>query len=208
MKTNIIYSISIVIVFSILAGASIDERGNLKGWFICAIIIGLVIGIYIVVAPAMLEKKLKKKRIALEDKLDRWYRNYVVLHGKPDKTIRIIEDDFFTVINVHDNSHIIRINDDILLSYKDIIGCTLTDNTSIKHGEMKAETTSYGFSSLNASVSDTRIKQNNSDILRDYTVLVNINNIVNPVIRIHVGFDEILANQIVALFNVIILNNK
>jgi hypothetical protein len=50
----------------------------------------------------------------------------------------------------------------------------------------------------------TEYIQEDDRTIHDYTVIININSISNPVIRIHTGRDGKLTNEIVGLMNVII----
>lgn len=51
---------------------------------------------------------------------------------------------------------------------------------------------------------NTEFIQGNDRTIHDYTVIINMNSIVEPIIRIHTGEDGRLTNEIVGLMNVII----
>lgn len=119
------------------------------------------------------------------------------------------DQDEVKAVCVHNDKKCIFIVDDFY-NYRDIIGCSLTDNTSIEHGLITGTTTTSGISyspnafTLSSSTSKSQFQQANSNILRDYTVLINVNSITMPVIRLHVGQNEAIANDIIGLINVII----
>ena len=50
----------------------------------------------------------------------------------------------------------------------------------------------------------TEFTQGNDYTVHDYTVIININSISDPIIRIHTGKDGTLTNEIVGLMNVIL----
>ena len=108
-------------------------------------------------------------------------------------------------------------------NFRDIINCTFTDNPTTIKGKINATTkTNTGSMVGRAIVGDiiagpagaviggstakknTEFSQENDTIIHDYTVIININSISNPIIRIHTGIRGKLTNEIVALMNVII----
>ncbi len=50
--------------------------------------------------------------------------------------------------------------------------------------------------------------QGDDTVQHDYTIVINVDSLSNPILRIHVGRDGVLANEIVGLMNVIINRNK
>ena len=55
---------------------------------------------------------------------------------------------------------------------------------------------------------ETTVKQENDKVIHDYTVIVNINSLSEPIVKIPLGSDGAKVNEIVGLMNVIISRNK
>ena len=53
---------------------------------------------------------------------------------------------------------------------------------------------------------ETIYKQKDDIVKHDYTVIINVNSISNPIVRINLGDNGKLVNEIVATMNVIIMN--
>lgn len=147
-------------------------------------------------------------------------------YGEPDKTI-ILED-----LNI--NKEIIafgKVNRIWILGNDlpmcDVLSCTFNDNQEVIKGKVTYETkTKSGNMVKRAVVGDvlfggagaviggstakktTTAIQENDKIQHDYTVIINVNSLSNPVIRIYLGQKGHKVNEIVGLMNVIIGRNK
>lgn len=55
---------------------------------------------------------------------------------------------------------------------------------------------------------ETTVKQENDKIIHDYTVIININSLSEPIVKIPLGTDGTKVNEIVGLMNVIISRKK
>lgn len=114
-----------------------------------------------------------------------------------------------------------------MYDFKDIIGVSLSDDQRIVHGQTFSSTkTSTGSMIGRAVVGDlvagpvgsiiggstasknTTVTQGDDSVAHDYTILINVNSISNPVIRINTWNDDELTNRILGLFNVIVERNK
>lgn len=114
-----------------------------------------------------------------------------------------------------------------MYDFKDIIGVSLSDDQRIVHGQTVSSTkTSTGSMIGRAVVGDlvagpvgsiiggstasknTTVTQGDDSVAHDYTILINVNSISNPVIRINTWNDDELTNRILGLFNVIVERNK
>ena len=108
-------------------------------------------------------------------------------------------------------------------SFKDVISCTFSDNPRIVKGKITAVTKSKNGNVIGraivgdvvagpagAIIGGTTAKKNTEYIqeddktIHDYTVIINMNSIAEPIIRIHTGEDGKLTNEIVGLMRVII----
>ena len=113
------------------------------------------------------------------------------------------------------------------LPMSDIISCTFNDNQRVEKGKVSYETkASTGNMAKRAVVggillggtgaviggatakTDTVVNQENDKIINDYTVIININSLSDPIVRIHLGKDGVKVNEIVGLMNVIINRRK
>lgn len=143
-------------------------------------------------------------------------------YGQPDKTI-IFE-------NLNLDKEIVAFGEAnrvwILgrdLSMGDILSCSFNDDQQIEKGNISYETkTNTGNMAKRAIVGgvltggvgaaiggatatkETTVKQANDKVIHDYTVIININSLSEPIIRIPLGADGAKANEIVGLMNVII----
>jgi type II secretory pathway pseudopilin PulG len=229
MKRRILYSILIVAIFGILGGASLGDDGS--DWLLIIAIVAFAILAAIVQLSvekskreqAELERKRREEEREKAEKAYRaWYSRYVAENGAPDKTIEIEEFNRDNVIHVHEAAKQIYICGKTY-DFKDIISCTFSDSPTVIKGAVKAVTKSNDGSTIGRAIvgdviagsagaiiggttgkKTTEFHQENDRTVHDYTVVININSIANPVLRIHTGEDGKLTNEIVGLMNVII----
>ena len=147
-------------------------------------------------------------------------------HGVPDTTIFWKDYDINSEINVYENQKKVFIMGKEY-SFSDILSCTFTDNPTTIKGKMTAISNSKGDNgnTIGRAIvggaiagpagaiiggttakrqTQTEYKQDNDVTYHDYTVIINVNSITNPIIRIHTADDGKLTNDIVGLMNVII----
>lgn len=233
MKTKSILSSLILLVFAILGGGSFDSDGSLSAWVGIVILVFVIVIIASAINQSTIDDEKKKKReevrIKREQELKEKRRQYEVLkqifigeNGTPDKSIIIDELDFNSEIHAYESSKKVFILGKEY-SFKDIISCTFSDNPRITKGKVTAITKSntgdvIGRSivgdviggSAGAIIGGTSAKkhteyiQEDDKTIHDYTVIININSIADPIIRIHTGERGKLTNEIVGLMNVII----
>lgn len=114
-----------------------------------------------------------------------------------------------------------------IVDFKDILGCSLSDNSHTERGTVKYETKTSTGSMLGRAVvggvltggvgavvggatakkNTITVPQGNDKVIHDYTVLVNVNSLENPLLRINCGKDGAKANDVIAVINVIIRQN-
>lgn len=111
-------------------------------------------------------------------------------------------------------------------AFEQIIGCRLVDNATVKKGEITAVTsTNNGDMFKRAVVGDivggsagaviggatakkeTTFTQQDDTIIHSYTIIINIKDLVKPVISINLGSKGITANEIEGLINAVISMN-
>lgn len=233
MKTKSILSSLILLVFVILGGGSFDENGHLSVWVWVVGIIFVVIFIIAAISGSQEEAKKKAReeqlRLEREEKLKIQTEEYNALkqqflatNGVPDKSLVISDLDLNSEIHVYESSKKVFILGKEY-SFKDVISCTFSDNPRIVKGKITAVTKSKNGNVIGraivgdvvagpagAIIGGTTAKKNTEYIqeddktIHDYTVIINMNSIAEPIIRIHTGEDGKLTNEIVGLMRVII----
>ena len=106
---------------------------------------------------------------------------------------------------------------------KSILSCTFTDNKNVVKGQLTSTTTTNSGNMVKRAVvgdvllgpagaiiggstaSKATITTQDSDkVVHDYTVILNVDSLSEPIIRVHIGSDENTVNEIVGLMNVVI----
>ena len=171
------------------------------------------------------KKRWEERERILNIKKDTYNKQKKILieeNGTPDKTIVIEEYDFNAEIHVYESKKNVFILGN-KYNFNDIISCTFSDSPTTIKGKINATTKTNTGSMLGraivgdlvagpagaiigGSTAEKNIEfiQENDTIIHDYTVIININSISNPIIRVHTGKRGGLTNEIVALMNVII----
>lgn len=179
------------------------------------------------------EEKLrleKARKQAEKEKQEQIYNSekekLIEKYGEPDKTIVVEELNLSKeIIAFGKVNRIWLLGKDLPMG--DIINCTFNDNQRIEKGKVSYETkTSTGNMAKRAVVGgvllggtgaviggatakkNTVVNQENDKLIHDYTVIININSLSDPIIRIPLGKDGAKVNEIVGLMNVIINRRK
>lgn len=233
MRSKSILSSLILLAFAILGAGSFDEHGNIAGW-VWMIVIVIVVFFFIMMIEAIQEEEKRKEkkeqaRLKREEKLKAQTEEYETLkqqflttNGTPDKTLVIDKLDLNSEIHVYESSKRVFIHGKEY-AFKDVMSCTFSDNPRVIKGKITAITKSKNGSVIGRAIvgdvvagpagaiiggttakKNTEFIQGNDKTVHDYTVIINMNSIVEPVIRIHTGEDGKLTNEIVGLMNVII----
>ena len=230
MRSKLILSSLILLTFAILGAGSFDEHGNIAGW-VWMIVFIIVVFFIIMMIEAIQEgeKREEQARLKREEKLKAQTEEYETLkqqflttNGTPDKTLVIDKLDFNSEIHVYESSKRVFIHGKEY-AFKDVMSCTFSDNPRVIKGKITAVTKSKNGSVIGRAIvgdvvagpagaiiggttakKNTEFIQGNDKTVHDYTVIINMNSIVEPVIRIHTGEDGKLTNEIVGLMNVII----
>ena len=233
MKSKSILSMLILLAFAVLGGGSVNENGNLESW-VWLVIAAFAIIFTIAIVSASEEESKKRvqeenARLEREEKLRIKKEEYnsqkqlfLAENGTPSKTLIINEYDINSEINVYENSKKIFILGREFL-FKDVMSCTFSDSPRVIKGKMIAVTKSKNGSVIGRSIvgdvvagpagaiiggttakKHTEYIQEDDKTVHDYTVVINMNSISEPIIRIHTGENGKLTNEIVGLMNVII----
>lgn len=233
MRSKLILSSLILLAFAILGAGSFDEHGNIAGW-VWMIVIVIVVFFFIMMIVAIQEEEKRKEkkeqaRLKREEKLkaqtveyETLKQQFLTTNGTPDKTLVIDKLDLNSEIHVYESSKRVFIHGKEY-AFKDVMSCTFSDNPRVIKGKITAITKSKNGSVIGRAIvgdvvagpagaiiggttakKNTEFIQGNDKTIHDYTVIINMNSIVEPVIRIHTGEDGKLTNEIVGLMNVII----
>lgn len=146
-------------------------------------------------------------------------------HGVPDKTIVLAENDINSEIRIYSEKHAMALLGR-MYDLSMFISANCTDNPSSRRGDATmvtsgdsrtgsigaASTGNGGFmgSSLSRSKIEmqSKIKYESDQVQHDYTVWINVKDLINPLIEIHVGEDQRKAMEIVSIINSIATNNS
>ena len=233
MKTKSFFSLLLLLVFAILGAGSVDDNGNIEEWvlllFLAIIIFSIIVGI---ISNEQEEERKKRhlkfaeeKKRELEAKTEEYNelkQHFLTTNGTPDKSIIIKKLDINSEIHVWEMSKKVFIMGKEF-EFKDVMSCTFSDNPRVIKGKVTAVTKSKNGSVIGRSIvgdlvagpagaiiggttakKHTEFHQENDRTIHDYTVIININSISEPIIRIHTDNDGKLTNEIVGLMNVII----
>lgn len=233
MKAKSILSMLILLAFAVLGGGSVDDNGNLESWVWVVIAVFALLFIYIIVSASQeaSEKRVQEEnaRLEREEKLrilkeeyNAQKQKFLAENGTPSKSLIINEFDMNSEIHVYENSKKIFIQGKEYL-FKDIMSCSFSDTPRVIKGKMIAVTKSKNGSVIGRSIvgdvvagpagaiiggttakKHTEYIQEDDKTVHDYTVIINMNSISEPIIRIHTGENGKLTNEIVGLMNVII----
>lgn len=233
MKTKSILSLLILLAFCVLGGGSFDDNGDLSAW-VWVVIVVVILFIVISVIMSINEDSKKKERaeqarLRREERVKAQTEEYNVLkqqfvetNGTPDKSLIISNLDINSEIHVYEKTKKVFIMGKEY-SFRDIISCTFSDNPRIVKGKVTAITKSKNGNVIGRSIvgdviagpagaiiggttakKHTEYIQEDDKTVHDYTVIINMNSISEPIIRIHTGQDGKLTNEIVGLMKVII----
>ena len=228
MKLKTFLSSIAVILYGVLAGASIDgQQIGIISIFIVFFVVCIIIST--LKEENEREKKRKEKREKREqeklEKIERynqWLEKYISENGTPDKTITIKENDSNEVIHVHETKKSVYIQGK-MYSFSDIMSCTLADSPKTIKGKIVATTKSKNSSTIGRAIvgdliagpagaiiggttgkKNTVYHQGEDTVIHNYMVVINLNSIANPILRINTGWNGMLTNEIIGLMNVII----
>ncbi len=153
-------------------------------------------------------------------------RNLEIDNGKLTKKISLKECDLKEDIIVFKESEKIWICGE-MYSFKDILGYNLTDNQQLKKGDIEFKTKASTADMLGRSFwgkflagdigatvgattgeKSTIAVQQNDVVLHEYFITINVDSLEKPTIRLSLGDNEALTNEIAGLINVIIKRNS
>ena len=168
------------------------------------------------------QKVTKQKEQQFQDD----YNKLVTLYGEPIKSFIIKQNSINDSVFIFEKVNRVWLCGSDL-AMKDILKCSFSDDYSIQKGhiEYRSKTKTNTGSMISRSLvggvllggigaviggstanktTKTIASQGNNKVVHNYTVIINVNSLVNPIIRINAKNDGELVNDITGLFNVII----
>lgn len=232
-KIKSILSLLFLFAFAIIGGGSIEDDGSISSWvWIVAVILAVFVVVAGISANQKEKEKKeqemerqKKREAALKAKAEEYEiqkQSFLAENGVPDKSIIITENEIDSEIHVYESKKTIFVMGKPY-DFNDIMSCTFSDNSKTIKGKISAVTKSDNGNVIGRSIvggvvggsagaviggatakKNTEYIQEDDKVIHDFTVIININSITNPIIRINTGEDGKLTNEIVGLMNVII----
>lgn len=234
MKTKSIVSSFTLLMFTILCSGASDDKGNSFPWNVVVSIVFLALCIFVpLMIGKYRENKVRKRKKEQLEELEKVLNEkrkiyeenkqaFIGVNGIPDKSLPTNDLDFNAEIHVYEKSKKVFILGKEY-SFNDIISCTLSDSPRIAKGKMTAITKSNTGDVIGRSIvgdviggsagaiiggatasKHTEYIQEDDKTIHDYTVIINMDSIAEPIIRIHTGENVKTTNEIVGLMNVII----
>lgn len=207
---------------------------NILGWFLIVVSVGfLFLMINVSKQNKIDQEKEIQRRIKLTEQKEIDKREYerkkmelTEKYGQIDKEIVLSENNIKNAILAFSKtSRIWLAGNDLPMSC--VLSCSLSDNSKIIKGRATIQSKTNtgdmakravvggvllgGAGALAGSVTakrDGTILQEEDNIIHNYTVLVNIDSLSNPIVQLQCASNRLLADEIVGLLNVIINRNK
>lgn len=232
-KIKSILSLLFLMAFVIIGGGSIEDDGTISSWVWIVVAVLAVFVIVAGISASNQEKEKKEKELEIQrqrkaelkakaEEYEIQKKTFLSENGDPDKSIIIRENEIGSEIHVYESKKTIFIMGKPY-SFNDIMSCTFDDNPKTIKGKISAVTKSDNGNVIGRSIvggvvggsagaviggatakKNTEYIQEDDKVIHNYTVIINMNSITNPIIRINTGEDGKLTNEIVGLMNVII----
>lgn len=170
--------------------------------------------------------QIQEKKAALAREKQTRIEEYEAQYGECTKVISNPGDSNQDFIRVYEQPAVIIIND-VKYGFDEIIGYCLTDNSRVIKGELSSSTSTSNTSAIGRAVvgaalggvagaviggatakQTTEFNQGEDKTIHDFTVNINVNRLSEPLVKLHIGKNEDLANEIAALINAIVVRNK
>jgi hypothetical protein len=223
-KLKTIITTFLLIIFCIIGGGTFNSDFYIGIGTILIIVAIFFMFVHIIYKHEKKKYKNQLKSVDQEAVYKLWLQNYIKENGNPDKIINIKDNDTSQIIIVHEITKQMYMLGHFL-NFKDILSCNCSDSPRIIKGTIISEVSSNNCSAIGRAIIGNAIAgtsgaiiggttcgekaefiQSDDRIAHDYTIIININSIANPVLSIHTGEDEKLTNEIIGLLNVIIVH--
>lgn len=169
--------------------------------------------------------QIQEKKEVSERERQNQITEYESQYGQCTKVISN-PSDFSHDIRVYEESSVIILNGEKYY-FNEIIGYNLSDNSKVIKGEISSSTSTSNASALGRAVvgaalggvagaviggatakQKTEYQQGIDKTIHDYTVNINVNRLSEPLVKLHIGENEDIANEIAALINAIVARNN
>lgn len=219
--TKSFFSGFVLFLFLIAACGSDDSKTTLGFILIpIAIIVGVIA---IIVQPNKTDEEQKKKAIEMEERKKAKHKHLIETFGNPTKEICYNTESYLFVFEQKAN---ILLNNQTY-NFEDIINYNVSDNAVTIYSATVSETKTSTGSMLGraviggiltggagaiiggATAGKTTITQGGtSTIEHHYEINITVNSISNPIVKLNLGNDSDIVNEISSLLSVILTRNN
>ena len=216
-----ILSAVILTIFLLAAGGS--SEGEIAFWFISMIALFIIMVIYQLVNFSKEEKIKKQKEIEDQEKNKNKLEELKSTFNAP--ITKVINYDIKKFVFISEEKSLIMLNEHIY-HFKEILDFTLSDNSVVVFTPTTSKTTTNTGSMLGRAIvggvltggvgaviggatasQTTQTSEGTSHTKHDYTLVITVNNLSNPVENIHIGSSENYAREISSILSIIVSRN-
>lgn len=216
-----ILSAVILTIFLLAAGGS--SEGEIAFWFISVIALFIIMVIYQLVNSSKEEKIKKQKEIEDQERNKNKLEELKSTFNAP--ITKVINYDIQKYVFISEEKSLILLNEHIY-HFKEILDFTLSDNSVVVFTPTTSKTTTNTGSMLGRAIvggvltggvgaviggatasQTTQTSEGTSHTKHDYTLVITVNNLSNPVENIHIGSSENYAREISSILSIIVSRN-
>ena len=216
-----ILSAVILTIFLLAAGGS--SEGEIAFWFISMIALFIIMVIYQLVNSSEEEKIKKQKEIEDQERNKNKLEELKSTFNAP--ITKVINYDIQKYVFISEEKSLIMLNEHIY-HFKEILDFTLSDNSVVVFTPTTSKTTTNTGSMLGRAIvggvltggvgaviggatasQTTQTSEGTSHTKHDYTLVITVNNLSNPVENIHIGSSENYAREISSILSIIVSRN-
>lgn len=216
-----ILSAVILTIFLLAAGGS--SEGEIAFWFISMIALFIIMVIYQLVNSSKEEEIKKQKEIEDQERNKNKLEELKSTFNAP--ITKVINYDIQKYVFISEEKSLIMLNEHIY-HFKEILDFTLSDNSVVVFTPTTSKTTTNTGSMLGRAIvggvltggvgaviggatasQTTQTSEGTSHTKHDYTLVITVNNLSNPVENIHIGSSENYAREISSILSIIVSRN-
>lgn len=216
-----ILSAVILTIFLLAAGGS--SEGEIAFWFISMIALFIIMVIYQLVNSSEEDEIKKQKKIEDQERNKNKLEELKSTFNAP--ITKVINYDIQKYVFISEEKSLIMLNEHIY-HFKEILDFTLSDNSVVVFTPTTSKTTTNTGSMLGRAIvggvltggvgaviggatasQTTQTSKGTSHTKHDYTLVITVNNLSNPVENIHIGWRENYAREISSILSIIVSRN-
>lgn len=216
-----ILSAVILTIFLLAAGGS--SEGEIAFWFISMIALFIIMVIYQLVNSSKEDEIKKQKEIEDQERNKNKLEELKSTFNAP--ITKVINYDIQKYVFISEEKSLIMLNEHIY-HFKEILDFTLSDNSVVVFTPTTSKTTTNTGSMLGRAIvggvltggvgaviggatasQTTQTSEGTSHTRHDYTLVITVNNLSNPVENIHIGWRENYAREISSILSIIVSRN-